>query len=291
MRTVVFLLAFFILPGHVIIKTYPIVYRADSRHIDALSQAGELFPWGREHSVPDTDLIRHFEGESLEERGSIFVSTSSSLAEVIRHAASLARPNSEEPFDRAFSTFVYAIRPADNFYNVEASIVDRRNTLPRDASLRTRLDRLLHDYGGMEELVAVNGIPFDRILNYIRIDGELLNHYGVSPGSPILSETYWINRWEKAGTRYNTSYDRQTSSPQPYSIVAINAEPTGSRLMVRNGTEDEVPLSFSCKGVGDRSATRPKRAIGSFCLPQQSLRLYSAFYDRGLLLALTETVP
>ncbi|AHF79060.1 Putative hydrolase (plasmid) [Sodalis praecaptivus] len=290
MKITALLLVFIVMHSHAV-NIHPIVYRADSRKIADISAAGGMFPWGLDHLDPDTDLIHHFEGESLEERGSVFVSTSSSLAQVIQHASSLARPNSEEPYDHSFVTYIYAIRPTQDFYDVEASILNRRNALPNESPLRTRLDRLLHDYGGMEELVAVNGIPFDRIIGFIRIDGNMLNRYGVSPGSPLLSETHWSNRWERAGTRYETRYNIQGSSPQPYPIVAVNAEPTGSRRVVRNGTERDVPLSFSCKGVGEHGAKRSKRALARACRDHQTLTLSSEIYDRGLFLALTDTVP
>lgn len=227
--------------------TYDLVYRADSRDMHEIAETGGMFPWPGE--ALDTDLLHHFEGESVEGQVSAFVSTTSSLAQAVQHAASLARPNSEVAFDADFSTFIYAIRPAGNFYGVEAALSHARDNAAPDSTLRIRLDQLLRDYGGMDELVALNGFRVDRILRYAMLDGSMLNRYGVSAGSPLLSDGFWADRWLTEGTRYNRAFDHDTSASAYYRGVAIHSPPTGVRQVIRNGSQPDVPLAFACDSV------------------------------------------
>lgn len=227
--------------------TYDTVYRTDSRDMNAIAEAGGMFPWPGE--MLDADLLHHFEGESVEGQVSAFVSTTSSLAQAVLHAASLARPNSEVAFDADFSTYIYAIRPAGNFYDVEAALSHARDNAAPDSTLRIRLARLLHDYGGMDELVALNGFRVDRILRYARLDGSMLNRYGVSSGSPLLSDRFWAERWQTNGTHYDRAFDRDTSASAIYPGVAIHSLPAGVRQVIRNGSQPDVPLAFACDSV------------------------------------------
>lgn len=227
--------------------TYDMVYRADSRDIREIAETGGMFPWPGE--TLDNDLLHHFEGESVEGRVSAFVSTTSSLAQAVQHAASLARPNSEEPFDEDFSTHIYAIRPAGNFYDVEAALSHARDNAAPDSTQRVRLNLLLRDYGGMDELVALNGFRADRILRYAVLDGSMLNRYGVAAGSPLLSDGFWADRWLTEGTRYDRAFDHDTSASAYYPGVAIHSSPTGVRQVIRNGSQPDVPLAFACDSV------------------------------------------
>ena len=236
--------------------TYDVVYRADSRDMREIAEAGGMFPWpGEAH---DTDLLHHFEGESVEGGVSAFVSTTSSLAQAVQHAASLARPNSEVAFDADFSTYIYAIRPAGNFYGVEAALSHARDNAAPDSTLRVRLDRMLREYGGMDELVALNGFRVDRILRYAMLDGSMLNRYGVSAGSPLLSDGFWATRWLTDGTRYDRAFDHDTSSVAYYRGVAIDALPTGVRQVIRNGSQARRPAGLRVR----QCCARPRRRRG-----------------------------
>ncbi|MGO4612399.1 hypothetical protein AB4142_39280, partial [Variovorax sp. 2RAF20] len=50
-----------------------VVYRADDRTLSQVKEAGGMRPW--REGTPDDDLAHHFEGESIEDHSSNFVST------------------------------------------------------------------------------------------------------------------------------------------------------------------------------------------------------------------------
>lgn len=162
--------------------------------------------------------------------------------------------------------------------------MNRRNHA--DAYVRERLDRLLREYTGMDEVVAVNGILADRIMYFSPLDGNMLNRFGVGAGSPLLSEMFWSHRWEYGGVVYNPDYDSDTSSTQPYPIVASNNDSRGQRLMVRNGTQQAVPIAFSCRGVGEQKQRRKKWDSARICSSHEYINLVADFYDMGLLLSI-----
>lgn len=69
-----------------------IVYRVDNRTMTEIEQSRGM--WSLREGTPDNYLIHPFEGESIEDRTSNLVSTTSSIIAAIEHAISLARPNS-----------------------------------------------------------------------------------------------------------------------------------------------------------------------------------------------------
>lgn len=268
------------------IEVHSVVYRTDNRNIHEILLSGGMWPWHSE--TVDYDLTHHFEGESLEEQTSAFVSTSSSIASVVQHAASLARPNSEFPFDEDYLTYIYTVRPNNNFYDVQGSLRIARDNAPLNSQRRNRLERLLRDYTGMEEIVAVNGFSSDRIVEYAVLTGAMLNQYGIHSGSPLLSDVFWAERWRQEETVYNHQYNSDTSNLMPYNMIDI---PTGIRSVVVNGTQPEVPLSFTCFGVNSNSHLS-KRDIflkkKPSCTKYEIINIHSLIYDKGLLYSLIE---
>jgi len=215
-----------------------------------------MYPWAE--GTPDDNLLHHFEGESVEGHTSNFVSTTSSLRMAVEHAASLARPNSEEPFDAEFVTYIYQIRPGRHFYDVEASLAHARDRVPAGTQERNRLDAIFRDYGGMEELVARGGFSHDRIIAYARLDAQMLTQFGLASNSPLFTASFWSHRWT-ANTDYDPAFNTDTSSPAVYTHIG---GPQGYRQMVGNGTQPAVPIAFTCEGVrfdGGESTHRERR--------------------------------
>ena len=173
-----------------------------------------------------------FEGHT-----SNFVSTTSSLSAAIEHAASLARPNSEEPFDTDFVTYIYQVRPDHDFYDVEASLAHARDAASPGSMRRARLESIIRDYAGMDELVAHRGFSHERIIAYAELTGTLLQRFGVAAGSPLFSPTFWSHRWI-ANANYRPAYDADTSNLDVYLNVG---DPRGYRDMVANQTQVAVP--------------------------------------------------
>lgn len=255
-----------------------VVYRADDRTLSQVKEAGGMRPW--REGTPDDDLAHHFEGESIEDHSSNFVSTTSSLRSVVEHAASLARPNSEEPFDEEFVTHIYVIRPDANFFDVDASLQAARDASPAGSTRRQRLDRLIRDYTGLDELVARNGFAHDQILSHAVLNGQMLRRYGVSEGSPLFSVAFWSGRWQSNGD-YDPAHDSDHSSDLVYTSVDT---PRGYSNLVVNGSQPAVPISFTCQGV--HPSSRKKRsttAADNTCAPHQFMDTRRVFYDKKLL--------
>ena len=126
------------------------VYRADERPLEQIiSQYHGFYPRAAEGSqYYDSDLSHHFEGESVDNGVSPFVSTTSSLRSAVEHAASLGSPNSEEPFDPTYVTYIYDIIPADNFYDVQGSLTHAMLHSEPHSERSNRLDRLFMRMAG-----------------------------------------------------------------------------------------------------------------------------------------------
>ncbi|MDN0087647.1 hypothetical protein QVN42_09615 [Yersinia nurmii] len=230
-------LSFYISASYAI---YPVnlVYRGDTRNLGEIYAANGMRPWAG--SPVDYDLIHHFDGESVEDYTSAFVSTSASFRQSIEHAASLARANSEEPFEEDFRIFIYAIRPESNFYEVEGSIAHARDTSAEHSQRQAGLSALLHNYGGMEEWVALEGLSAERIISFIEITGEMLQNYYQS--GQLFSYSFWINRWQP-NLRYNSASDGDISSSEFYTHIG---NPRGYRDVIQGEIPTPLAASFIC---------------------------------------------
>lgn len=252
-----------------------VVYRADERSLEEITGVGGMRPWpGRQ----DTDLIHHFDGESLEDQTSGFVSTSSGLRAVVEHAASMARPNSEEPFDEDFHTYIYVIRPGAEFYEVEGSIRAARDASTAGTALRDAYDAILRDYGGMEEWVALGGIDVGRVIHYAPLTGDMLRRFYAT--GQLFSDTFWSHRWQ-VNAGYDPRHDADHGNSQPYATVGL---PRGFTLTVQNGTGPSMPASLTCLGAEQFTKQRRRRET-STCDTFYRPHLARRFYWRELFVA------
>jgi pertussis toxin subunit 1 len=267
------------------INPVSIVYRVDDRHMEAIHDARGMYPRGS-GSNADYQLARHFEGESVEGRNSGLVSTTSSLEQAVRHAASLARANSQEPFDLDFKIYLYAIRPSASFYDVDASLAYARDNAPTE-ELRTAYAALIKEYGAMDEVVALTGFSDERIMDYVEITGERLRR-DFDSGS-MFSSAYWADLWTFNST-YNSQHDHDVSSSTPYRDVGT---PRGYAAEVQNGTQATVLLGMTCLGatyppsssflyMNVLNAKKPAEV----CSGVEHLDIVNNFYLPGLFAAL-----
>lgn len=263
-----------------------VVYRVDDRPIGELVQTGML-PWV--DGIADNDLAHHFDGEAIEGHTSNFVSTAMALGAAVDHAASLARPNSEEPFDIDFSTYIYEIRPASNFYPVDESFQAAMNASTPGSLRYNRLQSLLSDYGNMEDMVAQNGFGADRIIRYAELTGEMLEQYYSS--GQMNSPIFWESRWRTEGTIYNTAYDNDSSSNTPWTIIDT---PRGYADVVMNGTQPQVPLAATCLAIPPDTPVEQKINGNVFvnedntCSQHEYVNMGRHFYDKKLLVIVIE---
>jgi len=240
-----------------------------------------MWPWRT--GVPDDNLIHHFEVESLEDRSSNFVSTTSSLEVAVEHAAALARPNSEEPFDEDFVIYIYVIRPDLSFFDVDASLIYARDQSPENSSERERLNNLIRDYTGMDEVVSWGGFIENRIMSYAELNGRMLQRYGANPGSPLFSQEFWASRWIP-NNNYNPEFNSDTSNTVAYTSMS---NPRGFVTQVANGTQPPVSLSFTCMGINSGFPSFLKAGKDEPVCPQnQYLNIKRVIYDKNILTAL-----
>lgn len=260
-----------------------VVFRTDDRALPSLRQDGGMWPWKDGHA--DDDLAHHFEGESIEGRRSNFVSTTASLRIAIMHAASLARANSEEPFDEDFVTYIYQIRPADNFYSVDEALQTARDSSAESSSRRERLTRLINDYTGMEEYVAHGGFNQNRIISYAELTGDMLMQYYNEHSSALFTQSFWNSRW-LINTDYNHDFDSDTTSVATYANID---NPTGLISQIINGTQPPVPLSFTCMGLNSSIGKRKDRLFfpKNTCGTQNHLAIKKIIYDKQLIALLS----
>ncbi len=278
-RIVVWIVLFLIHNGGAYAIT---VFRADARSLSEITAAGGMWPWGGQ-SGGDADLLHHFEGESVSTEGSAFVSTSLALRQVVEHAASLARPNSEASFDPAFRTYIYVIRPAANFYDVTASLIHARDQETQDMQRRARIQCLLSDYAGMNEVVALHGFGVDRIILHAALTGSDLQRYYAS-GQLFLPQ-FWAPRM-MPNPAYRRDYDNDRRNGSPYPVVGT---PSGYVLEVHAGDAgSSIPLSTSCLGAEScpRSPNKSQSACdatGQLACDRARLTIFRRYYDKKLL--------
>lgn len=252
-----------------------IVYRADSRPPEEITQAGGMFPFS---DLPqDNDLLHHFEGESLDGYTSAFVSTTASLRHAIDHAAFTARISDTEPFDPEFETYLYMIRPAENFYSIDESFNHARETSADNTHLYTKLSDLLRDYGGMEEWAALGGFADTRILANARLTGPQLQQYYYS--GQIFSELFWAGRWQN-NPQYSSAWDQDNSASTPYLRLGL---PRGYIVMAQNETGQQLPLSVTCYGEASANTSRMKRESLKNNCHREKILSSRYFYNNGLI--------
>lgn len=252
-----------------------IVYRADSRPPEEITRAGGIFPYS---DLPqDNDLLHHFEGESLDGYTSAFVSTTASLRHAIDHAAFTARISDTEPFDPEFETYLYVIRPAENFYSINGSFNHAREESAENAYLYTKLSDLLRDYGGMEEWVALGGFADTRIIAYARLTGpQLQQHYD---SGQIFSELFWAGRWQN-NPQYSSAWDQDNSASTPYLRLG---PPRGYIAMVQNETGQQRPLSVTCYREASANTSRMRREVLNNNCHQERIYVSKYFYNIALI--------
>lgn len=213
------------------------VFRADTRHPDEISAVGGMFPQYRPGTILDDNLTHHFDGSSLENGRSNFVSTSSAFLNALSHGAFRVRRTNNGSFEENSGFFIYRIRPAENFFNVDYSLnVARANSESEDD--RNYLRRRLQDYDRMNEYAARGGIQGDRIISVIYITGQILNQINYDHGGVHYDEaTSW--GWN-AMPGYNAAHDGDTGNPNPYPHVSRSTGIT--QVVVNETTSAEIPL-------------------------------------------------
>lgn len=204
------------------------------------------------------------------------------------HAASLARPNSEEPFDQEFVTYIYEIRPDTNFYSVDEALTTAQQSSAQGSVIRDRLTRLINDYTGMEEFVAHRGFSHRshrRIIAYAELNGEMLQQYYNDVDSPLFTQSFWSSRW-MTNPQYDSAFNNDTTSILTYANVGGS---TGSISQVVNGTQPAVPLRFTCMGVGTQSHPSDNALLETdqTCSSYQYLDYKKKLYDPKLYVLFT----
>lgn len=235
-----------------IADTFPhsIVYRIDNRDISDITTSGGFHP--RSDGQQDFNLTHHFTGQSVEGRRSIFISTSYLLRDVIEYSSRLV-PYVNGQFSESYSTYIYAIRPDSNFYDVESSLETSRDNYDEETYMHDSIQRLLDRYNNMHEIVSVGHIPVARIMSYARLDGSMLNQYGLDDDSPLFSEMFWASRWSN-NTNYNSNFDNDVSSTQPYQPTGV---PSGVEVVAQlEPGSDTVRLANTCDGINLSNNTR-----------------------------------
>lgn len=257
------------------INQVSIVYRADSRSPEEITQAEGMFPFS---DLPqDPDLLHHFEGESLEGYTSAFVSTTASLRQSIDHAAFTARMNDTEPFDPEFETYLYVIRPSVNFYSIDESLNHAQEQATENTSLYTGLSDILRDYGGMEEWVAFGGFAHTRIISYARLTGTMLQQHYYS--GQIFSNLFWAGHWQN-NPHYLPALDQDHSASTPYLTLGI---PRGYITMAQNETGQQLPLSVTCHSGANFSASRMKRRLLKKICYHDRIYISKHFYNNEII--------
>lgn len=165
-------------------------------------------------------------------------------------------------------TYIYVIRPDLNFYDVEGSLIHTRNNTS-NTNMRNRINSLLSNYSGMEELVARDGFSQNRILSYARLDADMLQRYGTSYNSALFTESFWAPRWINNPT-YDYHNDQDISNSSPYLQVGM---PEGAVLEVSNGTQPSVRLGETCLGISPNFNNKSKQTLKDTCSKNEYLNV------------------
>lgn len=241
------------------VRAASVVYRIDTRDILVLKALGGILPPVlRQGQTADDDLVHHVEGPSLLNRTSPFVSTTASLPEAIRLAAALSQVYKDAPYASDVRYYIYMIRADENVYDVEASLrYAIRQQTAHDPQRLARLTALVNEGGTRHQFVAHGGIAFERIMKTGVLTGGLLTLYGVEDDSPLLTDPFWQDRFDDAGTTYHHVFDGDHSSTAPYPSTRI-ATPTGFITgALRGGGQVLVPLGMTCAGAAYHESACP----------------------------------
>ncbi|WP_174634764.1 enterotoxin A family protein [Yersinia thracica] len=265
-----------------------IVYRVDNRPPEEITLVGGMFPYF--HLLHSNDLLEHFTGEAPEGYTSGFVSTTSLLEHAIEHSIFEFDIDSNGLYAGDFETYLYAIRPAANFYNVDESIAHARDTSPVNSYQYTMLRDALEEWGGMEEWVAYGGFVHNRIMSYAPINADLLNqHYQTGA---MNSDIFWATRWH-SNPSYSPQFDHNQSSSEAYPTVGT---PNGFIIMAQNDTGQQLPLSVvagtACNDSQNINNLIMKRDIPAknACL-NKGFSTVKYFYNKKTLAAILRLLP
>lgn len=219
-----------------------IVYRVDTRDPLEIERQRGFHTWAETtNNYPNNNLASHIEGGSLGEshggdRTSNFVSTSSSLSAAVEFGLqNLLTFGVQESF------YIYRIRPNHNFYDVNASLRNARDSNSSTPERSDLLNDLLDIYATEEkEIIALGSISDERIVQYAEFSLEMYNEFRSAVFQPDFWEDRWVNYFS-----YNHQYDQDQSNPDFYPEV----EPNGFMQVVLNEENgNQAPLSQSCIG-------------------------------------------
>ena len=271
--TYVSLLLIFYIPSSWGVVPVDVVYRADSRNITEIEDTAGM--WPRTGAIPDDDLAHHFEGESIENHTSNFISTSSSLQIAVDHAESMIRAgNDDENYDgdypENFTYYIYMIRPDSNFYNVDESFIHARNT-STNAIRTSRLNYLINSYLGMNEWVARGGVPHQRIIARVGLTSEMYRQYGLA----IFNASFLESRWELY-RGYDASYNRDVGNNQVYDRIDV---PSGIMRGIENGDDPLILLGLTCMSEYSGPSSRRQESSEGSC---PAMKIKRVIYDTHL---------
>lgn len=264
-----------------------IVYRVDSRPPEEIILAGGMFPYF--HLIHSNDLLEHFIGEAPEGYTSGFVSTTSSLENAVERSIFEFDTDIEGLYVGDVEIYLYAIRPADNFFHVDTSITHARDASPQYSEQYAMLRDALEDWGGMEEWVAYGGFVHTRIMSYSPINATLLNQHYQS--GAMNSDIFWATRWH-SNPAYLPQFDQDLSSSTPYPIVGT---PNGFIIMAQNEAGQQLPLSVISGAVCNDSQNinnlimKREISVSSTC-HNNNIYIYKYFYKKNSLTSILLTL-
>ncbi|WP_174848641.1 enterotoxin A family protein [Yersinia artesiana] len=256
-----------------------IVYRIDQRNPDEIAQAGGMFP--RFDSIQSPDLLDHFSGEAPYGYTSGFIATTTSLEQAVEHARFSFDREADGAYQEDFETYLYAIRPTENFYSVDGSIIHAIDTSSQNVAQYSMLSDYLQEWGGMAEWVAYGGFTDSRILSYAVLTGTMLNCY---PETELHSAGFWDSHWVPYPT-YLTEFDQDHSSSEPYLAIG---PPQGFVIMAQSESGQQLPLAQLAGAVCNNSqninnvAMRKKRTVEGICNNKKFITS-RYFYDKKAL--------
>lgn len=213
-----------------------IVYRADMRSPEEISEQGGFLTWAQfEGNTPDNNVANHLEGSSLANSTSNFISTSFSLSSVVNFGSVSYLDIAESG-----NFYIYRIRPNNNFYDINASLLNARDAQPQTSRLWNLYNSLFNLYHSEEEVSSLGPVSDDRIIEYVEVTEDMRDQFG----DDLLDEAFWNDRWVNY-VGYNHLYDGNRTSSQFYT----NILPEGIiRMIIDEETGAEIPLAYSCMG-------------------------------------------
>lgn len=163
----VFILIFYTLKTAYAVPPPDVVYRYDSRPPNQIFAAG-FRSWG-----DDEDLLRHVSGESINNRTSAFVSTTSNWMTIEQMARTLMGPNTQ--------AWVYAIRPTANFHDINGSLINSSIQHVEHLYTSRQSMALYRIFSWQEEFAAYNTITNTQIHYAQAITSNEENAITISP--------------------------------------------------------------------------------------------------------------